>query len=569
MKSKKSLLIISVIVALATVLAAFSGITAFAAPTEYEAKTGDIYERAAVDVPVDYVVDKNTGKAVASSDITEVKVTSEDGSVAYESGVKDANGKGYVYASGKIKYFYSENLDNGTTEDEKVNKFKVTVTVKNGEETSSYTVTVTVVGKDKVAEDGALKYNDKATIDSAVSDKNADDSDKEDKFFTTSGSGTSVRLTLNYDRFRQTFTSKYVDATLLKYTVYYQSPRSTDFSSTSEKIGALSDVTLSDEGTYRFYVLISYGENNEITVKDLDERADGFYASKDASAELVVPIFEYDFVKAAEDKAVSVVANSISAKNAKGRVNQRYQAVSFEVTNAAYEKYTLKYRANADSDWKDAENGVDANFTQSSFTSSQIYFTPLKKGQFKVEARVKGNAEDLETKTAESAVITVSEKVEELKLVDEKVKNFFKNNWLSVLFLGIALLCLVGIVVIALWKPSDGKKTGKTAKEEEKAEETTVAADEPAEIASGEKNADEENAETAEETTESAEETTESTENAETAEETTQTEQNAEENAQTTEETVESVEVTQTPAETTGETNQSTENGETPDGDKN
>lgn len=560
MKSKKSLLIISVIVALATVLAAFSGISAFAAPTEYEAKTGDIYERAAVEVPVDYVVDKNTGKAVASSDITEVKVTSEDESVTYESGVKDANGKGYVYASGKIKYFYSENLDNGTTEDEKVNKFKVTVTVKNGEETPSFTVTVTVVGKDKAAEDGALKYNDKATIDDAVKDD--ENATEEEKFLTTSGSGTSVKLAIDFDKFLKTFTSKYVDKTLLKYTVYYQSPRSTDFSSTSEKTGALSDVTLSDEGTYRFYVLISYGENSKITVKDLDERADGFYASKDASAELVVPIFEYDFVKAAEDKAVSVAANSISAKNAKGRVNQRYQAVSFEVTNAAYEKYTLKYRANADSDWKDAKNGVDANFTQSSFTASQIYFTPLKKGQFKVEARVKGNAEDLETKTAESSVITVSEKVEELKLVDEKVKNFFKNNWLSVLFLGIALLCLVGIVVIALWKPSDGKKTGKTAKEEERAEETTVAADEPAEIASGEKNADEENAETAEETTESAE-------NAESAEETTESADNAEENAQTTEERVESAEVTQTPAETTGETNQSTENGETSDGDKN
>ena len=470
MKSKKSLLIISVIVALATVLAAFSGISAFAAPTEYEAKTGAIYERAAVEVPVDYVVDKNTGKAVASSDITEVKVTSWDESVTYESGVKK-DGKGYIYSSGKIKYYYSENLDKGTGED----KYKVTVTVKNGEETPSYIVTVTVVGKDKVAEDGALKYNDKATIDDAVKDD--ENATEEEKFLTTSGSGTSVKLAINFDKFLKTFTSKYVDKTLLKYTVYYQSPRSTDFSSTSVKTGALADISLSEEGTYRFYVLISDGENNEITVKDLDERADGFYASEDASAELVVPIFEYDFVKAAADKAVSVVANGISAKNAKGRVNQRYQAVSFEVTNAAYEKYTLKYRANADSDWKDAENGVDANFTQSSFTSSQIYFTPLKKGQFKVEARVKGNAEDLETKTAESAVITVSEKVEELKLVDEKVKNFFKNNWLSVLFLGVALLCLVGIVVIALWKPSDGKKTGKTAKEEEKAEETTVAAD--------------------------------------------------------------------------------------------
>ena len=62
MKSKKRLLIISVIVALATVLAAFSGISAFAAPTEYVAKSGDIYERAAIEVPVDYVVDKTPAK---------------------------------------------------------------------------------------------------------------------------------------------------------------------------------------------------------------------------------------------------------------------------------------------------------------------------------------------------------------------------------------------------------------------------------------------------------------------------------------------------------------------------
>ncbi len=554
MKSKKSLLIISVIVALATVLAAFSGISAFAAPTEYEVKSGDIYERAAVEVPVDYVVDKNTGEAVGSSDITEVKVTSEDEFVTYESGVKDASGKGYIYASGKIKYYYSENLDKGTGED----KYKVTVTVKDVED--PFTVIVTVVGKDRVAGDGTLKYNDKATIDSAVSDKNADDTDKEDKFFTTSGSGSSVKLSITFDRFLKTFTSKYVDETLLKYTVYYLSPRSTDFSSTSVKTGALADVTLSDEGVYRVYVLISDGEENEISVEDLDQRTDGFYASEAEDAELVVPIFEYDYVKATEDKAVSVTAKAISAKNAIGRINQRYQSVSFEVTNAAYEKYTLKYRANADSEWIDAENGVHANFTESSFTSSQVYFTPLVKGQFKVEAKVKGNAEDLETKIAESTEITVSEKIEELKLVDEKVKKFFKNNWLSVLFLGIALLCLVGIVVIALWKPSDGKKT-KTAKEEEKAEETTVAADEPVEIASNEEKA-------GEETTETAEETTESTENAETAEETTQTEQNAEENAQATEEAVESVEVSETPAETTEaseETAQPTENGENGD----
>lgn len=567
MKSKKSLLIISVIVALATTLAAFSGISAFAAPAEYEAKTGNIYERAAIEVPVDYVVDKNTGKAVGSSDISAVKVTSEDESVTYESGVKADDGTGYKYSSGKITYFMTANVGSGNAD-----KYKVTVTVKNGEETEDFTVTVNVVGKNKTSEDGALIYNDKAVIDEAVSDKNADDTDKEDKFFTTSGSGSSVKLTVNYDRFLKTFTTVYVDESALKYTVYYQSPRSTSYSSTSQKTGGLSDVSLSDEGVYRIYVLMTDPDGNEISVEDLDERADGFYESEADDAKLVVPIFTYDYLKAAEDKAVSVTANSISEKNAKGRINQRYQSVSFEVTNAAYEKYTLKYRANSDSEWKDAENGVEATFTESSFSSSQIYFTPLVKGEFKVEAKVKGNAEDLETKTAESAVITVNEKVEELKLVDEKVKNFFKNNWLSVLFLGIAFLCLVGIVVIALWKPSDGKKTKKSAKEEEKVEETTVAAEETTEVAENEEQPTEA-AETTEEVTENAEDGEQTSENAEAEGNEKQPENGkATENVTEAAEDTAKVEETETATETAEakeETNQSTEGGEVLSSDNN
>ena len=514
MKSKKSLRILSALVSLAVIIAAFSGITAFAAPVEYEAKAAIINERAALEVPVDYAVDKETKKAVSSSDISAVKVTSTDGAITYESDVKTDDGKGYKYSSGKITYYYSQNIEAGNQDE-----YNVTVTVKTSDtETVDITVTVKVYGK--ITDESSLSYVDGAKdLDMGA---------------TVTGSVSSRKLTIEFDNFLKAIESKYVDESLLKYTVYYQAPTSTTFSSTSEKTGALADISLSEEGIYRYYVLVKDPDGNAIKVTDLELKEDGYYDDED---NLIVPVYTYNYVQEDEDKAVSVTKKSVSSKNAKGRVNQRYQSISFEVKNAAYKKFVLYYRANSSAEWKEAENGVDANFTATSFSESQLYFTPLKKGEFKIVATVKGNVTDLEAKTAESDIVTVNEQVEELKLVDEKVKNFFKNNWLSVIFLGIAVLCLIGIVVIALWKPSDGKKADKKT-EGEKEENATIAADETQTAETAEATeAPAENVEEASESTEEADETqtAEATENAaeETADENVAPAEESGENAET------------------------------------
>lgn len=467
MKSKKSLRIISALVGLIATLTAFSGISVLADDAVYSVKGGELYERAACAAPVDYVVDAD-GLAIGSSKISQVKVTSVDGTITYESGVKGEGGKGYIYSDGKITYYYSENIENGN-----VDEYKVTVTVKTGDDTTQDLVaTIKVCGK---VSDG-LNYKTAADIDAL---RVAED------FLSVTGTSSSRKLKISYDKLSTIIESKYVDASLLKYTVYYQSPSSSTYTSTTEKTGSLADISLSEEGTYRFYVIVKDVDGNGLlgvddegeakTVSDLDMRADGYYESEETDAKLVLPIFSYDYEKEDDDKKVSVVKNDITGKNAKGRVNQRFQSVTFEVKNAAYSQFTLKYRANDASEWKDAENGVDAKFTASSFTASQLYFTPLKKGQFKFEAKVKANdSADNLTVTADSDIVTVNEEVEELKLVNENLKNFFKNNWLSVVFLGIAVLCLVGIVVVAFWKPKDAKKP---TEEPKKQEETIVADD--------------------------------------------------------------------------------------------
>lgn len=522
MKSKKSLRIISALVGLIATLTAFSGISVLADDAVYSVKGGELYERAACSAPVDYVVDAD-GAAIESSKISAVKVTSVDGTITYESGVKGEGGKGYIYSDGKITYYYSENLESGNQDE-----YKVTVTVKTGDDsTQDFTATVKVCGK---VSDG-LNYKTAADIDAL---RAADD------FLSVSGTSSSRKLKISYDKLSTIIESKYVDASLLKYTVYYQSPSSSTYTSTTEKTGSLADVSLSEEGTYRFYVIVKDVDGNGLlgvdaegeakTVSDLDMRADGYYESEETDAKLVLPIFSYDYEKEDADKQVSVVKNDITGKNAKGRVNQRYQSVTFEVKNAAYSQFTLKYRANDASEWKDAENGVEAKFTASSFTASQLYFTPLKKGQFKFEAKVKANdSADNLTVTADSDIVTVNEEVEELKLVNENLKNFFKNNWLSVVFLGIAVLCLVGIVVVAFWKPKDAEKS---TEEPKKQEETIVADDsqiaELKESATQEPSVqetmEEEQREEVEETSEEV--TEESVENGESVEEDVQPESN-------------------------------------------
>ena len=71
---------------------------------------------------------------------------------------------------------------------------------------------------------------------------------------------------------------------------------------------------------------------------------------------------------------------------------------------------------------------------------------------------------------------TNGREIQAQKLVNLKFRNFIKNNWLSLVFLGIALLCIVGIIILAFYNPSDDEPKKKESVEDD--EVTVDTADE-------------------------------------------------------------------------------------------
>ena len=297
--------------------------------------------------------------------------------------------------------------------------------------------------------------------------------------------------------------------------MYYSSPSSSSFSSATAKKGDLPTLSVSSKGTYSFYVLVDdgndFGVKKEISLEDCEEnRVGGVYGwYKKDTAELVAPIFSYENK---ENKDITVTTKGDSGT---GRVNQRYQNLSVTFENASDTLVKLQYNAtsgeaNAEG-WVDATAGKEARFSKDGFKSGTYYFTPLKKGYFRLSVTAKGGEDGVTVKEVKTDAVSVQDQVEELKLEDERGKNFFKNNWLSLIFLGIAVLCLVGIVVVALWKPADknGKKSNAKVKKVVAEAEVKDVSDEPVEEAK------EEPTEAVQKATEETVEPTEATETAE------------------------------------------------------
>ena len=114
-----------------------------------------------------------------------------------------------------------------------------------------------------------------------------------------------------------------------------------------------------------------------------------------------------------------------------------------------------------------------------------------------------------------NVVIRVTDSVTIVKRENTALIDFAKSNWKSLIFLGIAVLCLIAIIVIACWKPKD--KTAvrrqiedsveKDGKKNDKVSETKNAEDEATETTDLTEEAVEAKEENAEDTTEVAPET--------------------------------------------------------------
>lgn len=505
MKSKKSLRIIAVLIGVISVFTAFGFVSAAAegdtpaVTKEYIAVT-EAKELVATEVPFDYISvklkeDSDPATAVAG-DIDNVKLYPGETATGEE-----VSKGGWNKSDNTILFPNRSDIIAA-----KSGKYTVVTTMKdadkNGKKEFTTVVTVYTVGSD-------LSYAADAVKIAGVQDKING---------LTVSEGNS--LTLPFDDISSLVNSEIVDKKELTYKMYYRAPGSTSFSAATTKKGDLPTLSVSAKGTYSFYVLADdgneFGVKKEISIKDCEENeVGGVYGwyKKDTTT-LVAPIFTY------ENKENKEITVTVKGDSGTGRVKQRYQNLSVTVENASDTLVKLQYNAtsgeaNAEG-WVDATAGKEARFSKDGFKSGTYYFTPLKKGYFRLSVTAKGGEDGVTVKELKTDAVSVQDQVEELKLEDERVKNFFKNNWLSLIFLGIAVLCLVGIVVVALWKPADnnGKKSNAKVKKVVAEAEVKDVSDESSEAVEADEPVEEAKEETTEETVEPVE-TAEAGDNAE------------------------------------------------------
>lgn len=364
-------------------------------------------------------------------------------------------------------------------------------------------------------------------------------------------------------------TSVIRDADDLSARIYLRTPGGTWPSSATKTLsGSSSDVelTVSSRGDYHFYVLFTDNKGNT-TEKDseLVEKVDGFYKVEgegEAKTETkVIPIFSFTYTP---DETVKVKCSNTD-KVKKGYEGQIQKSITYTLENATDKdvEFVLMFKAEGAAKYDVAKNGVDADFDASKFTKSSLEFTPLKKGEYSFRVNAEGMTDAaLKEGADDNVVIRVTDSVTIVKRENTAFTDFVKSNWKSLIFLGIAVLCLIAIIVIACWKPKD--KTAVKRQVEDSADKE----DKNAAKASETKNAEDEATETVdttEETVEAKEENAAVEETAEVAPEAEVTEEaKVEEASETPVENAEEV-ANETPAEN-AEANAGTpaESSETP-----
>ncbi len=511
MKNNKRLAFLSAIMGLCISVSSLFGTVAFAEETSGSepvyAATTENTDLLYFPNPVDYFT--KDGKEVTKDDIKEITTDQPDETWDYDKTNNEIT-------------FYADLV------------YKVTATFKDDK-----TATAEVKIKPETEEFKKVKYVDdqsiKATIETKLQNEaNLKAQDEKDKNITIPKEFWDI-VDLSY------FSTRHIATK-----VYLAKPK-TDFSVINSSWKAeMSKITLSASGTYAFYVEIKDYLNNELVVdKDTMElREDGWYNVDDNGtpddetddiATLVIPVFTFEY------NPEVVVTAKIEARATTGIIGVEYNSGKVTTENVARPTIKLYYNANPDATLSGFDALTSANgwnvataeqATHDAFSTTSLKFTPLVKGAFAFSIVAIGSDVDNTTINAVSGVIRVTQTVQEQKLVNVKFRNFVKTNWLSLVFLGIAFLCVIGIIVLAFYKPKDADEiAAKKAKEEVEDEEAEEAVEEVEEVEETEE-ATEEVEETAEETpVEEVEEAVEETPAEEVEETPVEEETKTEENA--------------------------------------
>ena len=377
-------------------------------------------------------------------------------------------------------------------------------TLKDGEDKAVYTVSangktaeVTVYDKEQKTADKILVEKTDVELDAS---KIKIDAEKK-------------RVTLEKDEIWKILdeTSVIRDVDDLSAKIYLRTPGGSWPSSATKTLsGSSSDVelTVSSRGNYHFYVLFTDNKGNTTEKKDeLVEKADGFYKVEGATETKVIPIFSFAYTP---DETVKVKCSNTD-KVKKGYEGQIQKSVTYTLENATDKdvEFVLMFKAENSTEWKKAVSGTDAKFDESKFTKSSLEFTPLKKGEYSFRVNAEGmSGPALKEGADDNVVVRVTDSVTIVKRENTAFIDFVKNNWKSLIFLGIAVLCLIAIIVIACWKPKDKtavrRQIEDLVEKNDKVSETKNAEDEATEAADLTEEAVEAKEENAEDTTEVA-----------------------------------------------------------------
>ncbi|MBQ3571273.1 MAG: hypothetical protein IJA15_00440 [Clostridia bacterium] len=253
-----------------------------------------------------------------------------------------------------------------------------------------------------------------------------------------------------------------------KLTLYYAKPSATTFTSTTSK-----SFTLTEVGHYSYYVLAKdpMGTvmecDTEKLVRKVANGIEGWYDTKDtddvSDDVLIVPIFSFDFAVAKKPEIdpgniEDITAGFIGLEylNAKDLINI--------VGDNEGARYELWYSANDLSagvdNWKSEGFGIlsaensgavqlkDEELEAVGFDQNTLRFTPNKVGSYYIVITA---ADGFGSDTAVTYAINVADKFDTVKINDQ----WWHYNWVSVMFLGISLLCLIAIILLIFVKPKE------------------------------------------------------------------------------------------------------------------
>lgn len=233
-------------------------------------------------------------------------------------------------------------------------------------------------------------------------------------------------------------------------TYHYITPSNDEKTTTSTK-----SIELSEPGEYKMFVTFEDAHGGSMTKEQ-------FFTVNDDQTIEKGEYYDYVFSFVVNDDAPLSV-EGVEQDN--GYIGIKYTAVGFDVVASGYStEYTLWYNSNVNANaeskgWKqiikkseatsEGANGFTYDELAEFDYDGELTFTPVEKGVYMIDCKVV--SETLHREAEDFVLIKVLDKATVVKPANYWVR----DNIVSVIFLGLGTLCLIGIIILLFVKPKD------------------------------------------------------------------------------------------------------------------